>query len=206
MTSIGDRVVFSADDGTGRAYWVSDGTDAGTWALNRSAVPSLFRRVQTSTVLSLFEGGGILGTSDGILFPAGDVAGNELWSSDGTPGNGTRLMDLNPGPPSSNPARLTSSGGNVFFIASDSTGFGLWVLAGDGGVTSGSDGGQPADGGRSGGPDAGSTSDAGSGSGADGGGGATSKSGCGCGQTSGPLACLLGALALVAASRRRRAA
>jgi ELWxxDGT repeat protein len=54
------------------------------------------------------------------FFLAGDAAtGEELWSSDGTPGGTGPLRDVFPGPRSSEVRWLTAAGDRVFFVADD---------------------------------------------------------------------------------------
>ncbi|MCA8969236.1 MAG: hypothetical protein KDC95_05610 [Planctomycetes bacterium] len=55
-------------------------------------------------------------------------AGDELFVTDGTKQGTRMLVDLEPGPSSSNPSQLTVSGPNVFFTASGRSSSGLHVL------------------------------------------------------------------------------
>jgi ELWxxDGT repeat protein len=102
------RLLFDATDPQlGRELWLSDGTPAGTVAASAFDAPA-------AQPLSLTV------TGDQVYFTLQDAAtGRELWRTDGTPA-GTRLViDLNPGPNSSNPTELTPLDGRLFFIASD---------------------------------------------------------------------------------------
>ena len=55
--------------------------------------------------------------------------GRELWMTDGTVAGTYQLMDLAPGPASSNPARMVRVGSKSFFTANDGiTGTELWVI------------------------------------------------------------------------------
>ncbi len=72
--------------------------------------------------------------NDFLIFSADDgTSGRELWKSKGLPGNTNRLVDLNPGPGSSNPEQLTVIGTRLFFVANDGVhGRELWVINGGG--------------------------------------------------------------------------
>jgi ELWxxDGT repeat protein len=62
---------------------------------------------------------------------AGDdgVNGRELWMTDGTLAGTYQLMNLAPGPASSNPAWMVRVGSKLFFTATDGiTGTELWVI------------------------------------------------------------------------------
>src|SRR5689334_18037894 len=62
--------------------------------------------------------------------------GEELWSSDGTPGGTIMVADINPGRGDSAPAELTAVGGRLFFSADDGTnGRELWTSDGTPGGT-----------------------------------------------------------------------
>lgn len=66
-----------------------------------------------------------------LFFVAGDVAGQELWVTDGTASGTKRLKDINPGSGSSNPADLTVIDNRIFFTADDGKlGRELWVTDG----------------------------------------------------------------------------
>ncbi len=123
LTAVGDQLFFTADDGSGRELWVTDGTTSqklsGGYDLLWEAV-----------------------AFDGRLFYINQdsESGRELWVSDGT-GPGTGLfVDIYPGtyvveedtfPNSSNVAELTVAGGFLFFNADDGThGPSLWVSDG----------------------------------------------------------------------------
>ena len=129
----GDRLWFSADDGTGRELWVSDGTTAGTKKVvdlsssgtTISSVGELFGRFifsarvansnnlmvtdgtsQGSQVIASGEGLSGLRFNNKLWFPfITTLEGHELACSDGTPA-GTRVFDLVPGTGSSQPAGM----------------------------------------------------------------------------------------------------
>lgn len=94
--------------------WITDGTDAGTYALP----------AQTD--------GPIAAAGDHVLFPSSDdTNGIELWVSDGSPGGTHILRDILPGTFSSIPTELTSVDGMVYFTASESVhGAEPWVTDG----------------------------------------------------------------------------
>ncbi len=66
-----------------------------------------------------------------VFFRAWDPDhGTELWRTDGTP-EGTRVLDLVPGPPSSDPQGLAAAGGRLYFSAGDGLhGRELWTSDG----------------------------------------------------------------------------
>jgi ELWxxDGT repeat protein len=60
-----------------------------------------------------------------------DEAGRELFATDGTPGGSGLVLDIRPGPLSSDPLWLTASGNLVYFAADDGThGTELWASDG----------------------------------------------------------------------------
>ncbi|HEX4960346.1 MAG TPA: ELWxxDGT repeat protein [Thermoanaerobaculia bacterium] len=103
--------LFAADDGTGTALWVTDGTPGGTVRLSNAASPH---------EMKVFHGV--------VYFAASDAAtGVELWKSDGTAGGTVRVKDLQAGAGSSDPRELTVAGNQLFFRASDGAhGAELW--------------------------------------------------------------------------------
>ena len=124
LTTIGDNVYFSANDGkTGYEPWVTDGTTAGT-VLLKDLVPG-----PTSSTPEWFAGHG-----NQIVFGAYSPAtGNELYFTDGTAA-GTRLLrDISTGSYSSYPTYMTWCAGKVYFAATFSVqgkpvaGNELWV-------------------------------------------------------------------------------
>jgi ELWxxDGT repeat protein len=58
-------------------------------------------------------------TGDRLLFVGTGPSGIEPWVTDGTPAGTHPLLDIQPGPGSSNPASLVSAGSRVFFSADD---------------------------------------------------------------------------------------
>ena len=66
----------------------------------------------------------------------GDGGGRELWVTDGTAEGTRRVLDVRPGPGSSNPGELTAAGDRVYFAADDGVhGRELWVSDGTAGGT-----------------------------------------------------------------------
>jgi ELWxxDGT repeat protein len=129
LTNVNGTLFFTADDGTGRGLWKSDGTEAGTARLS-----SLGRNPSNLTAVNRT-----------LFFTEDDgVNGTELWKSDGTAAGTTMVKDIYPGsswvyypggyygwwnyvPNSSIPGNLTNVNGTLFFSAADgTTGGELW--------------------------------------------------------------------------------
>ena len=128
----GDRVYLVARAaGTGFELWVSDGTDAGTQLVvdlragEGDAVPlDAGNWPYDQSVLVA------LGSRAVFVADDGNGAGEELWVSDGSPGNAT-LLDVRPGAAGSEPRALTVLGDRVYFVADDGVhGRELWVTDG----------------------------------------------------------------------------
>ena len=142
LTAFGDKLLFSADDGTGRKWFLTDGTAAGTFALSTATPGQCTPFVAGAT----------------IFFCAVDAAGEEPWTSDGTPAGTARWADLNPGPAGSMPDGFALYGGKVLFSAFEGTTPALYIADLDG---SAPDGGSDADSGDAGAGEAGAADDAG---------------------------------------------
>lgn len=121
MTSVGDRVYFSASDTThGRELWQTDGTLAGTFMV-KDLTPGT-----GNTSLSNLTG-----------------VGNKLFFTSNYGGIGTELYvltagqtdpigaDLKPGTGSSSPTGLVACGNSLFFIAIPSTSIQIFETDGD---------------------------------------------------------------------------
>jgi uncharacterized repeat protein (TIGR02059 family) len=99
------RLVFAADDGTGSAPWVSDGTTAGTVKL-ADLNSSYGSQPYNFTVLG-----------DKVAFTANvDGKGTELVVTDGTSG-GTKIFDISTGSMGSGPTMLGVINGTLYFTA-----------------------------------------------------------------------------------------
>ena len=103
--------LFAADDGTGTALWLTDGTPGGTARLSAAASPH---------EMTVFQGT--------VYFAASDsAAGVELWKSDGTAAGTVRVKDLQAGAGGGDPRELTVAGTRLFFRANDGAhGAELW--------------------------------------------------------------------------------
>ena len=87
---MGNRVIFSADDGIhGRELWISDGTPGGT-KLEVDIAPSTTYGSQVLTFIDV---------AGSTIFTAYSQAhGRELWKTDGTPAGTVMIKDIYPGP------------------------------------------------------------------------------------------------------------
>jgi len=119
LTVLDDKFYFSADNGSGRELWVSDGTTAGTMLFEETnpdptvgGNPELLTRV-----------------NDKIYFRTDNgVSGVELWSADGTPGGTMLVQDIEPGPVGSFPEQIFQTDSKIFVVVTTSPyGRELWV-------------------------------------------------------------------------------
>ena len=108
---LGAGVAFAAEEPTrGRELWISDGTSAGTFAIDINPGTS------GSSPTGLVNVGGR------VYFAADDgTSGRELWRTDGTLAGTVRVRDLKPGAGSSNPTDLVNLNGKLYFSADDGT-------------------------------------------------------------------------------------
>ena len=117
----GDFVFFAASSDTGGSeLWRTDGTPDGTFLVadlnpdEGSSDPALLTLVSPSGPLFF-----VATTPD---------TGRELWRLDSPDGTPRLAADIASGPASSNPSRLTGVGPDLYFIANDGNGDGLFVL------------------------------------------------------------------------------
>ncbi|MDQ5859159.1 MAG: hypothetical protein M3542_12910 [Acidobacteriota bacterium] len=121
IAAAGGRLFLSVFNDGGTRLWVSDGTEAGTRALeSRSTGPRSFKP---------FRGG--------IVFVASDPShGLEVWRSDGTAAGTTLVKDVRPGPEGSSPFLWTVLEDILYFLANDGVhGWELWRSDGTPGGT-----------------------------------------------------------------------
>lgn len=124
LTDMDGTLVFAADDGiNGRQLWRSDGTAAGTARM--TTVPA-GQKVGAGSDPGFPEQ--LVSLAGTLLFPAEqDTTGEELWSTDGTPGGTRPVKDIAPGPDSSHPGNFLRINQTLFFAAAEpSTGRELW--------------------------------------------------------------------------------
>lgn len=110
----GNRIVYLDNpDHAVLELWGSDGTKGGT---------KLLQSLRNFTVLT---------SIDGLVYFSGsdDAHGTEVWTTDGTVEGTKMLIDMNPGPASSNASGFTKIGNLIYFTAyTDATGRELWAL------------------------------------------------------------------------------
>jgi ELWxxDGT repeat protein len=116
LTTVGSKVVFSADNGSERQLYVSDGTVAGTQVLldiNASGNDGVSN---------------IVGLDGRAFFRANDgTNGTELWVTDGTVAGTRRLTNVNTAG-DSNPTALYAYGNKIVISANDgSTGNEMYI-------------------------------------------------------------------------------
>ncbi|WP_164018322.1 ELWxxDGT repeat protein [Pyxidicoccus trucidator] len=125
LTMVGDRLFFIADDEVrGRALWASDGTEEGTYLVERVLpIDASFGEGQT---LVAYKGRLYFST----VVPDG-TDGYELWTSDGTEAGTFMVEDFAPGPASSFPRRFIVHDGFLYFVVTvdDEN----WLVRSDGG-------------------------------------------------------------------------
>lgn len=114
--NIGGTLFFSVQFEDDYALMKTDGTSAGTVMVKNG----FDRQLGSQDNFTEFN--------DKLVFTAADnVAGREVWISDGTTAGTTILKDTNPGAAGSEPSDLVTVNGSLFFAAQDSeTGSGLW--------------------------------------------------------------------------------
>jgi ELWxxDGT repeat protein len=100
LTSVGSFAYFTANDGTGNALWVSDGTLDGTRRLGK------------------FNTIGEFSSVNGTLYFTADngTSGLELWRSDGTAAGTRIVVDKLPGINSFNPNQFTLVNNRLYFF------------------------------------------------------------------------------------------
>lgn len=118
LHSFNGQLAFSAVVGGQRRLWHSNGSAAGTLAIDVAAVSQLTVVPQTNGPARLYMRVEIAGI------------GSELGSCDEN--FSCRLIDIYPGPTGSNPGELAGMGGQLYFSADDGKGNGreLWVSNG----------------------------------------------------------------------------
>ncbi len=117
LTKVGDRLFFTADDGTnGEELWVSDGTVSGT---------NMVKNLNTASSTGSYIGG-LNAVGESVFFSADDGTGQKLWKSDGTD-SGTVLVanvDIETS------VKFAQIGSTVFMNARAPSGYELWKTDG----------------------------------------------------------------------------
>ncbi len=118
LTVLNSLCFFTADDGSGKKLWKTDGTDAGT-------VPYI--NLGTSTTIANPSGLEVFGNDLVYAANPNSNTGNELYKTDGA-GNVTLIKDIATTLlASSNPREITVLGNWIYFSADNgSTGRELW--------------------------------------------------------------------------------
>jgi ELWxxDGT repeat protein len=133
LTTVGNKLVFSANDGNnGTELWVSDGTAQGTRMLVDIAPGKDPRGIPRGSYPSLFTAVG-----SKVYFRADTPNyGTELWVTDGTAAGTQLVKDIWPGTAGGYPSHLMAMGTTLYFSASDgTTGGELWKTDGTGSGT-----------------------------------------------------------------------
>jgi ELWxxDGT repeat protein len=121
FTSLGDRVVFAAEDEKGATKPFVARPGAGV------------TRIDNWDVVTDLDPHGFTALGSRAFFVAGHprAHGDELWVSNGTTSDGQEVRDIYPGTTSAAPEELTAVGGRVWFRAtSPDTGTELWTSDG----------------------------------------------------------------------------
>ncbi|HEV8242318.1 MAG TPA: ELWxxDGT repeat protein [Thermoanaerobaculia bacterium] len=116
----GDRLYFPAGDGSGgNELWVSDGTDGGTQRVV-DLLPGPENGMSTFREPGGFEEERLVAALGprGVFAATDGTHGDELWVTDGTPGNAT-LLEIRAGAAGSEPRDLVTVGDRVYFVADD---------------------------------------------------------------------------------------
>jgi len=125
LTAVGDRLFFSANDGTrGEELWKSDGSRAGTVLVKNIAPQGSSYPGSYPSSLTAVEGRLFFAADDG-------THGEELWKSDGSRAGTVLVKNIAPNEfgyvRSSEPSYLTAVGDRLLFAAEDGThGKELW--------------------------------------------------------------------------------
>jgi ELWxxDGT repeat protein len=121
FVTIGDHILFAADDGSkGTELWVSDGSASGTVLLKEINPGAAGAYPQFLTPLN-----------GKVVFRATEPAsGTELWVTDGTTDGTQMLADIYPGTSGSAPQKFARVGNILYFVASTATGSKLWKTDG----------------------------------------------------------------------------
>lgn len=115
MVRTGDDRLFIL---TTAAVWTSDGTAGGTQMVSNAGMPA---------------GGHVVARERDILFTAtAPATGQELWRSDGTPGQTLLVKDIYPGVRGSNPLDVVGTGSRFVYAGAedDQAGSELWCTDG----------------------------------------------------------------------------
>jgi ELWxxDGT repeat protein len=106
----------------GRVY-ITGGAPQGVWVTQ--GTPATTKRLAALDTTSISKP---VAAAGAIFFVASrEDTGAELWRTDGTVGGETLVLDIIPGPESSQPAQLTEGGRYLYFVADDGThGQELW--------------------------------------------------------------------------------
>jgi ELWxxDGT repeat protein len=137
--AVGNRLVFAASDlNHGTEIWASDGTPEGTGLVvdGRPGPASVLGWAGPDRYLEI-QDRRLVGTESFVVFAGlSDLAGEELWVTDGTALGTGLLRDIYPGAYPSTPRQFTRIGDRIVFSAEDEEhGLEVWVTNGTFGGT-----------------------------------------------------------------------
>jgi ELWxxDGT repeat protein len=128
INPIGEKVLYAANDGvSGAEWWISDGTELGTYLVKDLNPGEAWSVVRTRFQVEFNGAFYFLGNDNRF--------GIEIFKTDGTDAGTLFFKDINPGNKSSDILRLFKPHNQLTFVANDGNGFDLWTSDGTYGGT-----------------------------------------------------------------------